>query len=638
MLLLLAARAADAALTPASVIEGPSSSILDVDGAALAPDGSGGIVYRKLIDNQPHLFVARFLGGAWQTPVEVDTRQPFGASQPAIAAGNGGRLLVVWIEPWAVVNQVTQYELMSAELSPGASNFGPVEEVDPNNVGDGTAAFPAVAMSPNGNAYVVYRVVTDSFSNGFSSIVPLRPGDELMEVRVAHYNGPGLAWSALGAINQFPQLTMRRPGATNAPVIGVSNLGSAVVAWQEPDATGYARVWARRIFGNTLGNVLSVSPASVNGQPVDVDADGLALSVSPLGEAKAAFRLAGGAGSPYGGARILVNTLPPITATNGSQFSGPQVLAAANTFGAPSVSLSGSGGTGAYRLAYTAGATPYSLTGDDYNGNGTPIALGGAQGEEVTPTTSGRNGAGVTIWRATGSAGLPVIDAREDFPDGGWQLAQLSAPLSGPVDPPVLGGAGLGDALIAFRQGPPGQAQVMAAVAKAPPAEFQAEAPVGWIKGSSAKISWEAASEAFGQTTYSVYVDGQLRLRGLKGLSTRLDPRGLGNGVHHVQVLATDSLGQQTMTPPIELKVDAGPPQVQVKRVRGRLVRVRIVDHAAGALAKDTSISFGDGSRVARGVLSAVHAYARAGIYTVVVHDMDRAGNAGVAHIRVQIP
>jgi hypothetical protein len=637
---LLTSSTACAALGPASTIDGPSSTILDVDGAAMAPDGSGGILYRKIVGDQPRLFVARFLDGSWQAPIEVDANEkelPFGASQPAIAAGDEGRLLVVWIEPWAVVDEITQYQLMSAELSPGASHFSEAEQVDPKSVGDGSAAFPAVAMAPNGNAYVVYRVVTDSFSNGVSSVVPLRPGDELVDVRVAHYNGQGLPWSALGAINQFPQLTMRRPSATNAPVIGVSNLGSAVVAWQEPDGTGYARIWARRIFGNTLGNVLPVSPTTANGQPIDVDADAPALSVTPFGEAKVAYRLAGGAGSPYGQARIFVNTLPPITATNGNKFTGPQSVAAANTVGPPSISLSGSGGTGAYRLAFTAESVTNSLTGDDYNGNGAPVPFAAALGEELAPTTSGLDGGGVTVWRASNQAGLKVIDAREEFSGGGWQLAQLSAPISGPVGSPVLGGAGLGNALIAFLQGPPGQVQVMGAIAKAPPGDFLAETPIGWVKGSAATITWEAASEAFGTTTYALVVDGQVRRRGITGLSARLDPQGLGNGIHQIQVLATDSLGQQTMTPPAELKVDASPPQVRVSKLGGGQVQVRIVDHAAGAVAQGTLIDFGDGTHTLTGKLSASHRYTRAGVYTIIVHDRDKVGIRGVIHIRVQI-
>lgn len=633
---LLAASAASAALSPAVAIDGPGATILDVDGAALAPDGTGGIVYRKLVEGQPHLFVARYASGSWQPPVEVDAGQPFGASDPTIAAGNNGRLLVVWEEPWAVLNRVTQYQLMSAELSPGASGFGPALQVDPNNIGNGSAAFPSLAMAPNGNAYVVYRVVTNALEPGTSNIVPLRPGDELVDVRVAHYNGPGLAWSSLGAINQFPQLTMRRPTAANAPVIGVSNLGDAVVAWQEPDATGTARIWARRIFGTTLGNVLEVSPATTNGQQIDVDAEAPAISVTPLGEARVAFRLPGGPGSPYHTARLFVNSLPPDTATNASKFTGAQIVGAATTLGVPSISLSGSGNTGAYQLAFTAGGAARSLTGDDYNGNGQSAELGPAQSEAAL-TTAGLDGGGITIWRTTSGSGQPVIDARESFAGSAWQLAQLSAPLGGALDEPVLGGAGLGDALIAFRQGPPGQAQVMAAVAKAPPGDFLVEAPIGWVKASAAKISWNAASEASGPTTYSIALDGQIRQRGLARLSARLGSSGLGDGIHHVQVLATDDLGQQTMTPAATLKIDADPPEVNVRRLRDRQVRVRVFDPDSGALARYTSINFGDGTRTVGDKLRATHMYTRAGIYVIVVHDRDAVGNRGLARLRVKV-
>ncbi len=634
---LLAVSAARAALSPAAVIDGPSPTILDVDGAAMAPDGSGGILYRKLVEGQPHLFVARFANGTWQPPVEVDAGQPFGASSPAIAAADNGRLLVVWAEPWAVIDQVTQYQLMSAELSPGASGFGPAIQVDPNNIGNGSAAFPSLAMAPNGNAYVVYRVVTEALEPGTASTtVPLRPGDELVDVRVAHYNGPGLPWTSLGAINQFPQLTMRRPTAANAPVIGVSNLGDAVVAWQEPDASGTARIWARRIFGATLGNVLEVSPATANGQQIGVDAEAPAISVTPLGETRVAFRLPGGPGSPYGTGRLFVNTLPPDTATNGSKFTGAQIVGAAPTLGAPSISLSGGGNTGAYRLAYAAGGAAMSLTGSDFNGNGAPAALGTAQSETAL-TTAGLDGGGVTVWRATNGAGQPAIDAREDFAGGAWQLAGLSAPLGGELDEPVLGGAGLGDALIAFRQGPPGQSEVMAAVAKAPPGDFLVEAPVGWVRGAAAKIAWNAAPEAYGTTTYALVVDGQIRQRGLTGLSARLPSRGLGDGVHHVQVLATDGLGQQTMTAAATLKIDAEPPDVSVRRLGGLQVQVRVSDPYSGALARDTRIDFGDGTPLVRGRLRVRHAYTHAGLYVIVVHDRNAAGNSGVAHLRVQV-
>ncbi len=630
---LMAAAGARAQLAPASVIDGPSSAILDVDGAAMAPDGSGGILYRKLLQGQPHLFVARFAGGAWQSPVQVDSGQPFGAGFPAIAAGDDGRLLVVWAEPWAVVDQVTHYQLVSCELLPGAETFGPPIEVDPKDIGDGSAAYPSLAMAPNGIAYVAYRVVTNAL-DGASTIVPLRPGDELIDVRVARYNGEGLPWTPLGAVNSHPELTMRHPGAGNAPAIGVAQTGNAVVAWQEPDASGdgTARIWARRIFGSRLGNVLQVSPESVNGRSIDVEADAPAIAVGRFGEAKIAYRLAGGPGSPYGTPRILLNTLPAETDPSGSQLKGAAVVGGAATLGPPSVAIDERGG---FRVAYTAGGGADAVTGSDFQATSPPLTLG-SSGAALALTTINPAGGGVSAWPAQGANGLPVIDAREDFASGAWQLATLSAPLSGPVEDLVLGGSGQGDALIAFRQGPPEEPQVMAAVAKSPPGAFLATTPVGWVRGSAAAIAWNAPPEAFGSTTYAVLVDGRVRTRGLSGLSMRLNPRGLGDGVHQVQVLASDGLGQQTMTPEAELKVDANPPQVSIGRLAHHAVRVRVFDRASGALAGDTAIEFGDGSR-ARHRLIARHAYARPGRYAIVVRSRDRVGNVLDAHILVQV-
>ena len=346
---LLPAPVARATLAPAGLIDGPSPTILEVDGAALAPDGSGGIVYRKLANGQPHLFVAQFLNGAWQPPVQVDGGQPFAASFPAIAAGDGGRLLVVWAEPWATIDGQTHYELMSSELDPGAQRFGPAQQVDPRDIGDGSAAYPSLAMAPNGTAYVAYRVVTDSLVNN-PSIIPLRAGDELVSVRVARYNGEGLPWSALGTINNHPELTMRHPSATNAPVIGVSQAGNAVVLWQEPNSAGVAQIFAMRIFGNRLGFPLQVSPESVQGRPISAEADAPALAVNEFGEARIAYRLAGGAGSPYGTAQVFLDSLPSEVDTKGAKLRGAGPVAGAPTLGPPSVAIDE---TGDYRLAYT---------------------------------------------------------------------------------------------------------------------------------------------------------------------------------------------------------------------------------------------------------------------------------------------
>jgi hypothetical protein len=631
---LLVAPRTYAALAPAGLIDGPSPTILDVDGAAMAPDGSGGIVYRKLAQGQPHVFVARFLNGTWLPPVQVDGGQRFAATFPAIAAGDGGRLLVVWAEPWAVLgpatHQETRYQLMSSELDPGAQQFGPAQQVDPRDIGDGSAAYPSLAMAPNGRAYVAYRVVTNSLANS-PSIVPLRTGDELISVRVARYNGGGLPWTSLGTINNHPQVTMRHPNASNAPVVGVSRTGNAVVLWQEPNSAGVAQIFVRRIFGPRLGFALQVSPETARGQPITAEADAPALAVNAFGEARIAYRLAGGGGSPYGAAQIFLDLLPSEVDKKGAKLRGAAPVLGALTLALPSVAIDESGH---YRLTSAAGGATRLLSGDDFHPS-SPLRTIGPGSQQVT-TAINPAGGGVSVWPGVSAAGLPVINARADFAGGAWQLAELSAPISGPVGPPVLGGSDQGDALIAFGQGPGAQQQVMAAVAKAPPGQFIATAPIGWVKGGSATVSWEAPTEAFGATTYAVLVDGRVRMRGLSALSARLGARGLGDGVHNVQVLATDSVGQQTMTQAASLRVDANPPEVSVRQLGHRRVRVNVTDRASGALANRTSIAFGDGTQ-AKHRLSVIHTFAHAGVVVIVVRSRDRVGHGVVAHVRVQV-
>jgi hypothetical protein len=642
----MAVPTARAALAPASLIDGPSAAIIDVDGAAMAPDGSGGIVYRKLLAGQPHVFVSRFLNGAFQPPVQADGGQPFAATFPAIAAGDGGRLLVVWAEPYAVVGAggEVRYQLMSSELQPGAGQFSPAEQVDPKDIGNGTAAFPSLAMAPNGKAYVAYRVVTNGLQ-GFTS-PPLHAGDEPIAVRVARYNGAGLPWSSIGTLNSHPELTMRAPHASNAPVIGVSLNGSAVLLWQEPNALGVAQIFARRIFPGRLGNPLQVSPESAGGQPITAEADAPAMAVNIFGEARIAYRLASS-----GSARIFLDLLPSEVDTKGAKLHGAHPVAGAPALGPPSVAIDESGD---YRLAYTArpraasppaARTTWVQGGNDFKASIAPATLGNfgtepipSEAEERVANSINPAGGGVAVWLGASATRQPVVDARQDFKGGGWQLAELAAPISGSIGPgpPVLGASSQGDALIAFGQGPPGQQQVMASVAKSPPGQFIATTPIGWVSGGAATVSWEVPAEALGSTSYAVLVDGRVRVRGLTGLSVRLDSRGLGDGIHHVQVLATDSLGQQTMTPPAELQVDANPPEASVRRLGGHRVLVRVSDRASGAVAGRTWIAFGDGAGATHR-LRAGHAYARPGRYVIVVRSRDRVSHWLLAHIRVQV-
>src|SRR5581483_3622174 len=167
-----------------------------------------------------------------------------------------------------------------------------------------------------------YRVV--DFAPGEQVDIPLlRPGDVVEEVRVAHFDGE--RWSDLGAINRDPGVSMRAPTQANAPQIAIGPTGNGVVAWQEPEIGGVARIWARRIFGRTLDYVLPVSAESLGGSPIGDDADAPSVAVSQLGEAAVAYRQAAGPGSPLPGPRIFLNMLPNGESTSGAEFQGAAV-------------------------------------------------------------------------------------------------------------------------------------------------------------------------------------------------------------------------------------------------------------------------------------------------------------------------
>src|SRR5262249_5947864 len=162
-------------------------------------------------------------------------------------------LLVVWVTQVATLAKgELRRGLYSASLGPGAAEFGPSLLVDPNIKG-GVGTAPSVAGAVPGKAIVAYRVITNDFSGESINAVRLLPGDVLADIRVARLEGD--RWSRLGGINRNPAASMRPPSETNGPQVAIGATGRAVVAWQEPDATGVARIWMRRVTGTTLGPI-----------------------------------------------------------------------------------------------------------------------------------------------------------------------------------------------------------------------------------------------------------------------------------------------------------------------------------------------------------------------------------------------
>jgi PKD domain len=629
---------AGAVILPAVTIDGPSPEIIGFGGVAMAEDGTGGIVYLKRVGGVAHVFVSRFIGRRWLAPIRVDNEESFAASWPRIGAAEGGQLVVVWATPYATENELPVDELLGATLGPGATGFAPAQLIDPD-IRDGTGTSPDVAMSSTGKADVVYRVVSNSASQ--KQVIPLlRPGDVIEEVRVAHYNGE--TWSRLGSINRDPGLSMRPPTRANAPQVAIGQTGNAVVVWQEPDVEGVARIWARRLFGSTLDYVMPVSPGSLSGRPVAQDADAPSVAISRLGQAEVAYRQSYGPGSPLSGPRIMLNTLPDGESTAGAEFEGARVIdnavsgGSTATVGAPSVDIDEKRDV---RLLYDANGTPRVMQVNDLGAVSTlgltSPSVAGA--EPFAASVMNPAGGGVSAWPSADARGHEAVAVREDFPSGAMQTALLSGGAGGPVGELAVARSGLGDGLVGFLQGPLGNAAVVAINASAPPAQFVISVSKGWVRPSQASVSWLPAPSANAPVTYAVVLDGRSLPTRVGASELHLPALRLGDGRHQVQVLATDSDGQATLSPPSPLLIDALPPRVRVARVAGgHGVSVRVTDSDSGVNARMVSVSFGDGSS-ARGRTHFVHRYRHAGVYRVTVHAADRLGVRGVVHELVSV-
>ena len=629
--------AAAAVIHPSAVLQGPVNDILGVDGVAMAPDGSGGLLYSAHVEGVTHLFAIPFTNGHWGSSVEVDHEDVYGASQPAIVAGEGGRLLVVWVQPRAVSSSgITLYEIASASMQPGASTFGQTIIVDPNvgepYTGDVSGVEPKLAMAPDGTAYVAYRAIADDCNgedagNPRESECPAGEG-ELEEVRVARFEY--LLWSSLGEINRAPQIPMRKPTAANAPSIGIGVEGNAVIAWQEPEVDGAARIWVRRLFGTVQGNVLLASPEKIAGQPVTSDAEAPQVAVGRYGEAKIAYRIDGGAGSAVATTQMYLNSLPSTFDPHGGQLEGSHLIpgAAAAGLGAPSDAVDQSGN---FRLLWDQGGSVRELTGSP-SGFGTPVGLGSTTG--AVHTTINPSGGGTAAWPAGAS---PDVEVREDYAKGAYQTAQLAGTAPGAITGLSFAGSGEGDALIGWMQGPPGDSEIVGDFVQAPPSTLIVSAPDSWVRAPAATVTWEPVTDAVLPVTYTIYVDGHAVQGGLTGIEATLRSAVLGNGVHQVQVLATDSAGQRTMSAKTELKIDAEPPIVRVALIDdARGVRVTVRDSGPGVDTGATRISFGDGSH-ASGRARVAHRYARAGRYTIIAQVRSRKGNQAAVQLRVTV-
>ena len=579
---------AGAVILPAKTIDGPSEDIVGFGGAAMAEDGTGGLVYLKRVGGVPHVFVSRYAAGQWQAPIQVDTEEHFGASWPRIGAAEGGELIVVWATPFATEHGHPVYELLGSELAPGSSTFGRPAIVDPY-ISEATGTSPDLAVTSTGQADVVYRVVN------FSSAVPLlRPSDVVESVRVASFNGE--RWSSLGA-DQPGTRTLdasrrrkrtRRRSRSARRAAGSSSGRSPKRAASRASGRGGSSA-------QSLDYVMPVTATSYNGVPISNDADAPAVAISKLGQAEVAYRQPYAPGSPLPGARIFLNTLPDGESESGAQFLGARHRRPLDRRGQAGVgraaehrrrrtprnavalrrqraSRASSNGRGKGVLSSSTLGTPFSGS------------LLGPAPELASAAVVNPEDGGVSAWPSTDAQGRPGVGVREDFPNGAVQTALLSGGAGGPIGEIAVGRSGLGDGLVAFQQGPIGNAAIVGAQVTAPPAPFAVTLPKALDQsGAAPRRVGRRPKAPTGRSPTSPCSTGGPMGSPQTGLSyTFPPPLGLDRDPRRPAACARHLRPGDPHGRNRAVKVDGTPPRVRLTR-RGLTVVVQVSDTGVGA-------------------------------------------------------
>ncbi|HEV3390357.1 MAG TPA: PKD domain-containing protein [Solirubrobacteraceae bacterium] len=584
---------------PPTVIDGPSAAISSLGGMSVARDGTGGLVYLKTVAGLPRVFVSRLESGQFQAPQEVDGLLPAGSSEPVIAAGNGGVLLV------AFVNSGVLYVVDAPGL---ASPSG-----TPDGLASG-ASSPSLQMNNFGKAYLAFTAVDGAGH----------------DVRAAYYYSG--AWAVEGAPLNVAPADDAGTGA-GVPQVATAGDGVAIVTWGEG-----GHVYSRRVWGTA---------------PSVVDEQADVPSVSGCAEVSAGEpQVAAGGDSSYADVafqervscsglqqtRVLMNRL------QGSQYDGVVTTDGLSTPGTssaedPDVAMTEYG----QGFVTSAGQSSNAVVAMELGNNGAPgtvlqiNSLPASAASYPVPGVAGIFSDLIAWQQAPGTAGPAEIRIRYEPRAStlGPELV-LSNPASGPTDAArglAATGDGGGDAVVAWVQGTGASSEIVADQLYQPPAAATVSNTVAYSRSTEPVLSWTPSSSRWGPFTYTVTLD-RTQL-GQTGAGSLLVPVALRNGSHTWYVTTSNPAGLTAGSRIAKVFVDTVPPVLKVaesgpRRVGSQeVVRLSYHDPAPASGIAKLTIRWGDGTltHVRPGIHRIVHTYRRAGEYKITVTVADRAGN-----------
>ncbi len=598
-----------------SVIDGPSPAIVGLDGMSIARDGSGGLVYTKDVGGVAHVFVSVLVNGSYQAPIQVDAGLPGPSSQPVIAAGQAGLLLVGFINAGALY--IAQRTTVAAPLSA------------PSLVYAG-AANPSLSLSNFGKAYLAFTA-TSGAGGG--------------DVRTAfYYQG---RWALEPSPLDANPADAAGTGSGRPDVIAAGD-GVGIVVWGEN-----GHIYSRRVTGTTPSVVDEQADVpSLGGWPEVSAGDPEISTGGDSSYASVTFQeeLANGAGRQ---SRVLMNRL------HGSQYDGigqGDGIAVGGPEGAdqPETAMTEYGegfATSEHDQTHELFATTLGSN-DSFGATERVDSLTNGSAPDAVPAAAGLVSTFIAWQQTPGVAGLPEIRVR--YAPDGFDLGPeevVSSPAFGPTDADAglaAGGDVSGDAAIAWTQGTTASRSIVAAQLYQTPGGFVPAHSFSYSTSARPLLAWSGAAELWGPPQYVVRLDGVpiAQTTALQAFA----PAPVRDGRHTYQVTAVNQAGLSTAATPATVFVDTVPPRASFKLTGVRIphgrLRLTVTDSdpaPRGLPGFDASgvatvtVAWGDGHQATVHRRTAVHAYTRRRTYRVTVTVTDKAGNRTVLSHRLQI-
>jgi hypothetical protein len=597
--------------TAPQVISGAGT--VSLGGMAIARDGTGGLVFLARAGGVEHVYVSRLIGGSFTGPQQVDAALTGGSTQPVIAAGNGGLLIV------AFVNGGTLY---AVQAPASGQVFGTPQPIYAG------AENPTLSMSTFGKAYLAFAAAESGGS----------------DVRAAYYASG--RWAPVPTPLNAASGDDAGTGAGRPDVVAAGD-GVGIVSWGER-----GHVYARRIWGTSPSvAVEQLDPATFAGA-TETTADSASVSVGgDSSYVDIAYR-EGLSGGGVTRTRVLLSRLQaeavlPAVAVDGLDSSP-------DSAGQPAVSMNEYG----RGFATATDTANNSLVAETLATNGAPAGLAnvGSQPNAVPPYAAPAPAgliSNLIAWQQAAVPGAAQVLLR--YAADGSTLGPdtlVSSAAQGPARADLglfAGGDSEGDAAVAWVQGTSGSLSVVAAQLYVPPGSPQPTNRFLYTRQPQPTLSWSAAREEWGPVTYEVTLDGA-SLGQTTGTSQQV-PRPLIDGPHSWQLVASNPSGESRNGPPATVFVDTTAPRLRAILTgtprAGTPLGLQVLPAdlppgqpgASASGVRSVSVTWGDRTPETTGpaVGRLHHAYARPGLYRIRATATDRATNTTTLVRYVQV-